>query len=238
MLRDQLRRKLIPSTVIAASRLTSPRQAAARLQAACGGRVKVELYFAFDDPYAAIALPGLIDICAGRAVDLQLYALLDRGIADDPAADARAAHALDDATRLGHRLGRPFARRQPLRPQDCAFLAEWFEQARGAPGFQRFAAAALAQLWQHGDGAVLPSSFIDVHRQCLKRLPPITAPEISAQLQRNTRRLRARGHWESPAARLAGEWFFAHERLALIAQRLDQYGVTPQAQPRSQGTVA
>jgi 2-hydroxychromene-2-carboxylate isomerase len=238
MLRDQLRRKLIPSTVIAASRLSSPRQLAAQLQAAFGKPIRVELYFAFDDPYAAIAVPGLIDMCAGRAVDLQLYALLERGIQDDPAADARALHALDDATRLGHRLGRPYARQQPLRQQDCAFLAEWFEQSRGAPGMANFAAAALAHLWQHSDAPVLPSSFIDLHRQCLNRLPPITAPEVSARLMRNTRQLRARGHWESPAARIAGEWFFAHERLALIAQRLDHYGATPQAQTRSQGTIA
>lgn len=230
MLRDQLRRKLIPSTVIAASKLSSPRQIAARLRAACGGRIRVELYFAFDDPYAAIALPGLMQLCEGRAVDLQLYALLDRGIEGDPAVEARALHALDDATRLGHRLGRPLSRTRPLRREDCAFLAEWFEQARGAAGVAAFAAAALAQLWQHSDGAVLPSSFIDLHRQCLQRLPPVTAPEVAAQLLRNTRQLRARGHWESPAARIAGEWFFAHERLPLIAQRLDHYGATPQAQ--------
>jgi 2-hydroxychromene-2-carboxylate isomerase len=228
LISDHLRRTLVPSTIIALSRMTSPRQAFARLQRACGGRIRVDLYFAFDDPYAAIAVPGLIELCAHRAADLQLYPLLERGIADDPSAAARAHHALDDASRLARRLGRPFSRQQPVSRQDCAFLAEWFEQSRDVDGIAQFAQAALAQLWQHSDSPVLPSTFIDLHRQCLLRLPPINNPELAAKLMRNTQRLRSRGHWESPAACIAGEWFFAHERLALIAQRLDAYGAIQQ----------
>jgi hypothetical protein len=42
--------------------------------------------------------------------------------------------------------------------------------------------------------------------------------------RRAERSMRRRGLYDTPVAVLAGEWFFAHERVATIAERLDELG--------------
>jgi 2-hydroxychromene-2-carboxylate isomerase len=227
-LRDRVQRSLLPRAVIAASRVRAPRRMAARLTRACGGRIGIELYFAFDDPYAAIALPGLLRLIEGRPLQLHLYPLLQRGIPQDPAAAARRHHAVMDADRVAGREGQRLRRQAPLDPTDCAFLAAWTEAARGHAAQAAFAAAALQLLWRDSSGAVPRQACLDLHRKHLGGEPPADTEACQDRLAGNTRRLHARGHWESPAARVAGEWFFAHERLAQIAALLDQLeGATP-----------
>lgn len=224
-LRDYLKRRLVPSAIIAASRRRGPAQWRMRWRQRLGKPVQVELYFAFDDPYAAIALPGLARLCSAREVDLRLYPLLQRGIADDPAAGARAAHALQDATRLSRRGGHTgLLRRDPIRSDAVAFLAHWCEALATPAERLRFAGAALDALWCDTNDALQREPFAQLHRQLIGHLPAVHDTQDAA-LARNAQRLHQRGHWESPAACLAGEWFFAHERLAQIAQRLDQYRV-------------
>lgn len=224
MLRDHLQRALAPRVVVAASRLQAPRRAAARLRRWFGRPLRMELYFAFDDPYAAIALPGLLRLCERRPVALTLYPLLQHGIPGDPAAPARALHAVQDAARLALRTQQRLARRAPLAPADTAFLAAWCEAARGDAAMPRFAAAALEQLWLGSTGPLQREVFVALYREHLRRDPPAETAADAAALASNARRLLAKGHWESPALRLAGEWFFAHERLAQIARRLDELG--------------
>lgn len=224
-LRDYLKRRLVPSTVIATSRRRGPARWRMRCRQWLGQPLRVELYFAFDDPYAAIAVPGLARLCSARKVELRLYPLLQRGIADDPAADARALHALQDATRLSRRGGHTgLLRSEPVTADAVAFLAHWCEALAMPADRLRFASAALEALWCDGRSGLQREAFAQLHRQLTGQLPA-SGDAQGAALARNAQRLRQRGHWESPAACLAGEWFFAHERLAQIAQRLDQYRV-------------
>jgi len=209
-LRDRVQRSLAPRAVVALSRLRLPRP----------WRPRVELYFAYDDPYAVLALPGLLKLTRARGLRLYLYPLLERGIADDPAAEQRSRYALVDADRLLQRSGRRLGRSRPLAAADCAFLAAWTQGAAADPAAADFAAAALGRLWLHGDGPVEPDSFARLYRDILGREPAADSSQLEQQLRGNSRRLRARGHWESPAARVGGEWFFAHERLPQIAERL------------------
>ena len=214
MLRDQIQRSFAPRAVVALSRMRIPRP--------WSRAPRVELYFAFDDPYAAIGLPGLLELTTDRGLDLEVYPLLERGIPDDPAAEKRRLYSVVDAKRLADRSSRRFSRREPLRVSDCAFLAAWTETARGDSAAPLFAAAALDELWLRSDGPVVREPFEELHRRILDRTPPIDEAATRASLTRNAERLRACGHWESPAARIDGEWFFAHERLPQIAARLDQ----------------
>ncbi|MDB5977549.1 MAG: hypothetical protein JWR07_4309 [Nevskia sp.] len=214
MLRDRVQRSLAPRTVVALSRLHLPRWLRRPL--------RLELYFAYDDPYAAVALPGLLRLAQARGLPLDLYPLLERGIAGDPAAQQRQLYSIVDADRLLLRSGGRLSRRQPLASADCAFLAAWTEAARRKPAVGTFAAAAAEELWLHSRGPVQREAYAQLHRSILQCEPPADAGQLGTALFGNSRRLRRRGHWESPAVRVGGEWFFAHERLPQIAGRLDE----------------
>lgn len=221
---DYLRRSLVPSAIIAASRRGGPRTFAARLACRLGRPLPLELYFAYDDPYAAIALPALRELVAARPVTVRIYPLIERGIADDPAQQARTRHALADAQRLARRSGPALRRGEPLSAQDCAFLASWTAALQEQPVALAFAAEAITLLWRDSDGPVTPAPFEALHRQWLQQPAPPSAPGVDDRLRSNRQRLLARGHWESPAVRIAGEWFFAHERIGQIRARLDELG--------------
>jgi len=92
MLRDRLQRSIGPRAVVALSRMRMPRP--------WTRTVVVELYFAFDDPYAAVGLPGLLFLTRERGLELEIFPLVERGIPGDPAADKRQAYAIVDADRL------------------------------------------------------------------------------------------------------------------------------------------
>lgn len=222
-LRQRLQRRVLPSLVVRLSRRVTLPQRWARLRARLGWPPRLELYFAFDDPYAVVALPGLLGLLRHRPARLRLYPLIERGIPADPAAAARRHHALIDTGRLLGRGARRLTRSAPLNPDSTAFLAAWTQAARAEPGAAAFAAAALEQLWLSSNGPVRREDFVDLHRRLLGRDPPrIDAETRHSALAGNHRRLLAKGHWESPAARLEGEWFFAHERLPHLERRLAQ----------------
>ena len=214
MLRDRVQRSLAPRTVVALSRLRLPRWLRRPL--------RLELYFAYDDPYAAVALPGLLRLAQARGLLLDLYPLLERGIAGDPAAQQRQLYSIVDADRLLLRGSQQLSRRQPLAAADCAFLAAWTQAARRNPAVGAFAAAAVEALWLRSSGVVQQEAYAQLHRSILQCEPPADAGQPDTALSGNSRRLRSRGHWESPALRVSGEWFFAHERLPQIAERLDE----------------
>lgn len=210
---ERLRRRWLPSLVIALARRQRHRP--------LPRGVAIELYFAFDDPGAAIALPGLAALAAERAVPLRLHPLIERGIDGDPAAAARAIHAVRDADRLARRAGCRLSRSAPLRAADCAFLAEWTEALRGTPAMTPFAVAAIERLWfTETGGPPQPDDYRDLHGR-LSGEPPTSADAgTRPALAANRLRLLRLGHWDSPAARIGGEWFYAHERLAQIGERL------------------
>lgn len=220
-LAETLRRSVAPRLVVATSRIAWPAQLSARIRRALGRPANIELFFAFDDPYAAVAMPGLIKIARQRNAKITLYPLVERGIANDPAAEARHRHAVDDSQRLAGRSGKTLSRLEPLRASHCAFLAEWTESARHDDGMLNFAAAALEHLWFRSSGPVKQDELRRLHTQMLHSA---AAGHNEAALARNTARLLKLGHWESPAALVEGQWFLAHERLAQIDEHLERLG--------------
>lgn len=218
---DYLRKHVGPSIVVRASRLRGGMRLSAALRRALGGRPRMKLFFAYDDPYAAVAIDGVLALAARHHADLQIYPLCERGIADDPALDKRHRHAIVDSQRLALRNKRSLKRLQPLDARDCAFLAEWTEAARGNKNQATFAAAALDQLWFGSSGAVQRDAFQPLRQNLLGNL---SESGTVAALTRNAQLMDKLGHWESPAALVEGEWFFAHERLEQMEEHLEDLG--------------
>ncbi|MGH8529782.1 MAG: hypothetical protein ACRETN_08070 [Nevskiales bacterium] len=219
-----LKKALIPRTVVALSELRWPGRLRAQVRRALGGRGRIELYFAFDDPYSAIALPPLLAITQRHEVELVLYPLVERGIEGDPALSQRRQQAIVDSSRLARRQGLTLGRRNVLDPAAPAFLVAWLESARGSEGINSFAAAALQQLWFGTTGAVNKEDYAALFERHLGRKPPTDLAINQHAARDNLQRLQRKGHWESPAAWVDGEWFFAHERFEQIEARLNYLG--------------
>lgn len=219
-----LRRAAAPRIVVATSRWRGMQNFRASLRRAVGLRPTIELFFAFDDPYAAIGLPGLIKIAKARNTELILVPLITRGIDGDPAAKQRSVHAITDSRRLARRDGRSLQRSAPLGAQDVAFLAAWTIAGDGNLRRNAFVAAALQKLWFSADEQPAPEQYSALYQAHIGSPPPALSEDLAKQLDRNSKRLHKLGHWESPVAYLAGEWFFAHERLQQIEARLVEMG--------------
>ena len=221
--RDLVARRLVPRAVVLASRVDRPARVAAAVRRARGGRGRVELFFAFDDPCSAVAVLDLEGRVAGRDVDLVLLPVAERGMAGDPAIEAKRRHAIADARRLGARAGLTLSRDAPVAPADVAFLAGWAATLPSGPERTRWCAAALRELWFASDGAVGREAYAALWRRELGTEPP---PGDDAAVAGNARRMRRRGPYDTPAAWVAGQWFFAHDRPAQVAARLDDLGWT------------
>jgi 2-hydroxychromene-2-carboxylate isomerase len=210
---ELIRRRVVPSLIIRLATVDWPARSAAALRRATGGRGRVELYFAFDDPCSAVALIELARRTAGRRVDLVLLPVVERGIAGDPAVEDKRRYAIADARRLGRRAGLTLARDEPLQPADTAFLAARVAGAEQGPALVAACALVMERLWFGSSGSVSDDDYPE--------LPP---PEDDAAVRGNERRMVRRGPYETPAAVVAGQWFFAHDRLAQIVHRLDALG--------------
>lgn len=219
-----LRRAAAPRIVVATSRWRGMQNFRATLRRAVGLRQTIELFFAFDDPYAAIALPDLVKIAKARNAELKLVPLVTRGIDGDPAAAQRSAHAIIDSRRLAQRDGRTLQRSKPLAAHDVAFLAAWTAAADGHLQRNAFVAAALQRLWFGPDEQPTAEQYSALYQAHIGAPAPALSATHAEQLDRNNRRLHKLGHWESPVAYVAGEWFFAHERLKQIEARLVALG--------------
>lgn len=222
--KEHLRRSLLPRAVIATGEIDWPQRLAARLRRGLGGRGRIELYFAFDDPYSAIALPALQALAVNRDLVLDLYPIIERGIDEDPAAEQRRRHAVTDSCWLARRNGLEFTRTLPLESGDVAFLAAWTESVRGSVVMTPFACSALEQLWFGSSGPVRQVDFLPLFRDCFQKDPTQALTDWMPRLQGNRNSMLCKGHWESPAARVAGQWFFAHERITQIDARLTALG--------------
>lgn len=220
-LAEFIRRALAPRLVVGLSRLRAGARLRVRLRRWLGLPLRMELYFAYDDPYAAIAMPTLLRLARAYGAQLQLYPLIERGIDDDPALQQRRVHAVEDSRRLALRQHRTLAVTQPLAAADCAFLAQWTQAARTHSRQADFAAAALERLWFAG-ATPQRTEFFALHQGILGTEPGTELP--LAALAANRARLLRRGHWESPALWVEGEWFFAHERLPQIDAHLRMLG--------------
>jgi 2-hydroxychromene-2-carboxylate isomerase len=201
-----LRRRVIPSAVIALSQVDGPARVAAALRRAAGRPARVELYLAFDDPCSAIALLDLSQRLAAHDVELVTRPVVRRGIPGDPAAADKRRYALADARRLARRAGLTLARNDAPDPEWCAAIAR---RAAGLPEPERgdFCRSAMRLIWLEDGATRLQQSG-----------------GAAGALRANERRMRRTGPYETPAAVVHGRWFFAHDRAAQIEQRIVELG--------------
>jgi 2-hydroxychromene-2-carboxylate isomerase len=220
---ELLRRRILPSTVIRVSQIDWPARTAAAARRARGGRGRVDLYLAFDDAASAVAALDLADRLHGRAVDLVAHPVVERGIPGDPAVDDKRRYAIADAVRRGRRLGLELTRDVPLDPAEPAFLAGWVAGTPPSADVTAFCVAALELLWFGSDGPVVQAPFAELWRSHVGGEPRAAAPAV----RRVEARMARHGPYDTPAAVVGGRWFFAHDRPAQIAARLDDLGWTP-----------
>jgi 2-hydroxychromene-2-carboxylate isomerase len=219
---ELLQRRFLPGLVVRLSRVTWPARLGAAARRRLHRRGRVELFFAFDDPCSAIALTDLAERLSGREVLLLLRPVVHRGIPGDPAVDQKRRYAIDDARRIARRLGMVLQREEPLAAEQTAFLAEWVAGAPQGPALQRFCVAAVARLWLTGEGSLARPDYEALWRDCLGTEPG--AGEGDPAVRRNERLMKRRRPYDVPAAWVHGQWFFAHDRLPQIAERLDELG--------------
>jgi 2-hydroxychromene-2-carboxylate isomerase len=199
--RDRLQRRVIPRLIVQLSTIRAPARLAAAARRLRERRGIVQLFVAFDDPLSAVALVELADRVRGRQIDLVVEPVVERGIPGDPAVDAKRRFAVVDAGRLAQRYGRTLVRDEPISAEDAAPLAR---QAAALQGEERvrYAVEAMQQLWFGASGTPLAGPEGETSEPAFKR-----------------RRL-----YDVPVAVVGGEWFFAHERLETIEERLDDLG--------------
>lgn len=219
-MKERLTRRLAPRVVVALSQIDWPARLGAALRRRFGRRGRLELFFAFDDPCSAVAVIDLAERVAGRDVQLLLKPVVARGIPDDPAVDQKRSYAIIDAGRLARRAGLTLLRREPLTSEQTAYLAEWTAAAAPSPALTRFCVAALRRLWLDTDGPVDRGGYADLWREQFGEEPLPAAEGV----QRNERLMRRRKPYDTPAAWVHGRWFFAHDRLVQIGERLDALG--------------
>lgn len=221
-----LKRRLLPGLVIALSRVTWPARLGAAARRRTGRSGTVELFFAFDDAASAVAVIELVARLASRDVQLLMKPVVRRGIPGDPAVDLKRRYAITDAERLGQRTGHSLSRRDPVDAADCAFLAGWVAAAPPSQALGQFCSEAMGELWFSSDGAVNPKPFAALWAQHLGGAPPAADEEA---VRANERLMAKRKPYDTPAAWVHGQWFYAHERLAQIETRLDELGWTAAA---------
>lgn len=204
--RERLQRRVLPRLVVGLSTVDRHRRWAAALRRRLGGRATVRLYVAFDDPASAVALLGVVELVEERRVRLVVEPVAERGIPDDPAVEAKRRYAVVDAARLARRLGLELSRAEPLAAADGARIAARAAAIPSGPERTAFCVDAMQQLW-FGSGA-----------------EPAGGREDTAALRGHERAFRRRRLYDTPVAVVGGQWFFAHERLTQIEQRLDDLG--------------
>jgi 2-hydroxychromene-2-carboxylate isomerase len=219
---DLVTRRLAPRAVVALSQIDWPARVGATLRRRAGRGGRLELFFAFDDPCSAIAVIDLAERVAGRDVRLLLKPVVTRGIAGDPAVEQKRRYAIVDAQRLARRAGLVLSRREPLSAADTAYLAEWVAAAPPSPALTRFCVAALTRLWFDTDGPVDRGGYADLWREQFGEEPAAATDGVV----RNERLMGRRKPYDTPAAWVHGRWFFAHDRLPQIGERLDSLGWT------------
>jgi 2-hydroxychromene-2-carboxylate isomerase len=153
-------------------------------------------------------------------VELVLKPVVARGIDGDPAVDQKRRYAIVDARRLARRSDMVLVREEPLTPESTAFLAEWAAAAPQGPALTSFCVVALRQLWFASDGPVGQGVYAGLWRERFGEEPPAARDDV----RRNEKLMRRRRPYDTPAAWVHGQWFFAHDRLAQIGERLDSLG--------------
>lgn len=219
--KDTLTRRVGPRLLIASAGVKPRHRLAARRLRARGGRERVELFFAFDDPLSAFALIDLSGRLHGREVDLVALPVVDRGMAGDPSVRWKRDYAVLDATRLAARAGVVFRRQETISPQAVRYLAEWVSAREPHAAVTAFAVAAAEAIWVGGTDPSDQNEFARLWEELVGGTPPGPG---SGRVAENEKLMAKRGPYDVPAAWVRGQWFFAHERGERIAQTLDELG--------------
>lgn len=223
-IKEYVSRSLLARGLLGLKRFRSRRKALPLIQRSLGTGGSLELYFAFDDPCSAIALPAISNMVVNRDLTLELYPVVERGIAGDPDLELRRAYYLKDAYRLGRRLGIDIKRSAPLDPSSVSFLAAWAESARETENIEEFSRLAISRIWSTSEKAISLPALASIYERSVGQKPPQDVSDYDEALAGNSARLVKKGHWDTPALLVYGEWYFAHERLEQIEDRLRMLG--------------
>lgn len=210
-LRDRLQRRVVPRLVVRLSTVHAPARMAAAVRRALGGTGSVRLFVAFDDPYSAVAVLGLAERLSGRRAQLLIEPVVARGIPGDPAVEAKRRYAVVDSARLARRDGLELSRTESVSAEQTAFLAERAAAIPQGPERAEFCAAAMRRLWLQTSGPVTAVEYDDLGVD-------------QSDVDGSERAMKRAKLYDTPVAVVAGQWFFAHERLDQVAERLDQLG--------------
>jgi 2-hydroxychromene-2-carboxylate isomerase len=221
---EHLTRRTLPRALALSSQVTLPARVGAASRRRAGRVGRLELYFAFDDPCSAVAVPDLIARLKERRVRPVLMPVVRRGMADDPAVEDKRTYSVIDARRLARVNGLELRRSEPPDPAATAFLAHWAAGAPASPGLTGFCCDALNQLWFESAGAIQRAVYEQLYMDHLGFSPPPTRNGESEPVRACEARMSRRGMYETPAAWVSGRWYFAHDRPQQICEWLDQLG--------------
>jgi len=133
--------------------------------------------------------------------------------------ELKRSYAIADARRLARRRNLILTRTEPLAAQDTRFLAQWTASAPQGPSLERFCVSALTPLWFTSAGPIDPDDYAAIWLELFGG--PLPATPSDGAVHRNERLMKRRGPYDTPAAWVHGQWFFAHDRLVQIGERLD-----------------
>ncbi len=223
---ETVKRKLAPRLIVQLSRMDARARMGARVRRRLGRQARVELFFAFDDPNSAVAVIDLVERLKGYDVLLLPKPVSNRGISKDPAVEQKRCFALEDARRLFARSDLTLKRQTMIDPKTTAFLARWVASAPPGQALSGFCAAACRRIWLEEAGEIDEADYSNLWMNYFDAAP-IAAGDTP--VRSNERLMKSRGPYDTPAAWVHGQWFFAHDRLEQIAERLDDLGWGKQA---------
>jgi len=217
--RDFARRVILPSAALWV--LESKAQGAVRSRIAKlrGRDPRAELFVAFDDPYAPLALAAAAELASLYRIDFDVFPILKRGTAGDANLDRRRRYSVLDARRLARRRGIELAHDEPVDPARIEKLTYWVEAARAHDCHRQLATAFAARLWAK---KTLPDfgELYALYKQKVDAEPPRNLLLARHRVRQNEARLVRRGHWDSSAMWLEGKLFMSYERREQMADYL------------------
>lgn len=221
--KEYVAKALAPSLLVSASRAKRASRPLIRAVKIMGRPAKAELFIAFDDPYSWVGLDLLEDVLRGRNVDLRIYPVTERGISGDPDREDRLSYSIVDAARIAARHSKTMQRKDPVKPETAAMAARLAESCRGAEMMMEVCLRFLKALWEKNE-EVGEADLFSIHREVTGQDASLQTDAMDRRLEQNRELMLKKGHWETPAILVLGQWYFAHERADRIGGWLDRAG--------------
>ena len=174
----------------------------------------VSVFLELDDPYSYVLSHYLPELAAYYDVELRLYLTEAVTEAYRPAPELYPEYAVNDCRQLARELGIPFLDKGSAPPVEhrVALLNALAVRAPDA-GSDKELLEAIAAYWR-GDS------------EGVARRADGSAPHAAdALLQRNQKRLRKLGHYNTAMLHYGGEWYWGVDRLHYLTQRLAKLGL-------------